>query len=325
MTELGLSKIIEFLKNFNVSLDNNIDSEKSEIPIVKEEKMNYSLYTTLNKLRRNANDFHKFSSMISYDIYCKYLNNLLNYKKYSFSLNTDEERDKIFYDKINQYYTKAKDTIHGERIPCEINQMKYSARELNILNKLENLCYIRNHLKGKNKLKLNKEECLSFYNYMYSTMNSILDIILLKTDNNGINLDNLVKNSSCGTSGINGIFTELVCEHVNATTEPLNKCTDGENCKMEVSDGSEDNCNCTYSDIFLSVFFTVLGTLLLSFALYRFSPFGSWINRRNETEKKFRKTLDEEDMHGYIENDSSSTQGTSQNVPYNMSYHTFRN
>ncbi|SBT58532.1 PIR Superfamily Protein [Plasmodium ovale wallikeri] len=322
MAELGIAKIIENIKNFSEEFNKPVDSDNPSFPLVKEEEANYALFNILNKLRRNSLIFEKYSTTINRDIFCKYLNNWLNEKRYSFTLSSDDQRDQMFYDKINQYYTRTSDIKHGINGPCTINQVSYSSAESSILNKLENLCYIRKQLKGINKLQSIKDECLLFYNYMYSTMNSILEIILLKSDKKNINLDNLVKNCSCGISRINDIFTELRCEYENHATGPLNRCTGKEHCRMEVGEDSGDNCNCTYSDIFLSIFFTLIGTLFLSFVLYRFSPFGSSLRSYLIRKKGIRNITEVETPELLLQTDEDTIEQY-QNDSLNVTYSSF--
>ncbi|SBS82150.1 PIR protein [Plasmodium ovale] len=326
MAELEISKIIKGIEKFIVEMENRTDIDESQMLYTYEKNSNVDRYlnSILKELRQSYKVFESNSDFVSHNMYCSYLNYWLNQKKNRYLHLTGNPTIDDFRNKVKEYYTNTKDIVNGNDGKCEIELNEYSSQELTIVNALKNLCYIFKKIKEEKKKITNKNECFALYKYFFSIMNRILENILMLKDNTKIKINELIKKNSCEEILIFEPSKDIQCEYGNNSQDLLiENCEDGA-CSLELTK-YDDNCNCTYNDIFLSIFFTILGTLLFSFVLYRFTPFGFWINRQIERKKNLHNKLGKEDMKEFLDDTSEGIYENSQDFPYDMSYHSLRN
>ncbi|SBT59558.1 PIR Superfamily Protein [Plasmodium ovale wallikeri] len=328
MAETDISNIIKRLEEFNNLLHKGIgEEEKVEnlFNLVSSDFSTVNLNFTLNKLYRNYNVFKSYKDILNNDLYCMYLNNWLNKERNKYMGSQGNPSENTFTSKVLENNETAAKKSHQENFPCALDIKKYSQSIIKVRDKLHNLCGIRNNFNKKLSILKNKDECFEFYKYMYKNINSILAEIANSNDNDIRELNDIIKKFKCNGSGIHNIFTEIPCEYERLSEKSTKRDCKGEHCNLEITENEDYNCNCTYNDIFVSIFFSILGTFLLCFVLYKFSPIGSWLSRQKEREKQIRKNLDDESFHEYLEDASSPTQGTTENIPYHMPYHTLKN
>ncbi|SBT72886.1 hypothetical protein POWCR01_000007700 [Plasmodium ovale] len=327
MAEPDINNLIKRLNNFTELLNN--EEESYEIQELYEyDKSNVFdgfLISTLNKLRRNYKVYEANSDLVSYNMYCRYLNYWLNKKRNIYNTMPNSPANNTFYDKVDQYYTNEEKTVHGNTDPCHIKRMEYSSIALSIINKLDDLCYIRSQFVEKQKRMSNKNECFAFYKYMYNTMTLIFQNILSYKNKDRISIEDLMKKTLCVENNINELFTEIKCDYNNLPSESY-KCVEGEEqCNLEMKESVDYHFNSNYHNILLSIFLTALGTLLICFLLYRFSPLGSLLYRLTEKKKKIRNHIEDEVMNVYHDDNTSQGYETSKILPYNLSYNSLRN
>ncbi|SBT74485.1 PIR protein [Plasmodium ovale] len=326
MAEMEVSKIIKGIEKFIVEMENRTDIDDSQKLYTFENKSMVDSYlnSTLIELRQSYKVFESNSDFVSHNIYCSYLNYWLNKKKKKYLQLTGNPTEGNFRNKVEEYYTNTKDIVNGNDGKCEIEFNEYSNQELTIVNALKNLCYIFKKIKAEKKNKHNINECFALYKYYYSTMNRILENILMLNDNTKIKISKLIKDISCEEIQLSDLSKDIQCEYENNSQYLLIENCENGSCSLEFTK-YDDNCNCTYNDIFLSIFVTILGTLFLSFVLYRFTPFGFWINRQIERKKKLLNNLGEDDMKEILDDTPEGIHENSQDFPYHMSYYSLKN
>ncbi|SBS92964.1 PIR Superfamily Protein [Plasmodium ovale curtisi] len=327
MAESEINNLIKRLNNFTDLL--NTEEESYEIQkLYDHDKNNFYdvfLNSTLNKLRRNYKVYEANYDLVSYDMYCRYLNYWLNKKRNRYNIIPNSPANNTFYDKVDQYYTNEKENVHGNNGPCPIKRMEYSSSALSIINKLDDLCYIRSQFVEKQKIMSNKNECFAFYKYMYNTMTLIFQNMLSYTNKDTISIEDLMNKTLCVENNIHDFFTEIKCDYNNLPSETY-KCVEGEEqCNLAMKESLDYHCNNNYHNILLSIFLTALGTLLIFFFLYRFSPLGLLLNKRTEKKKKIRNNIEDEVMNVYHDDNTSHGHETSQILPYHLSYNSLRN
>ncbi|SBT85079.1 PIR protein [Plasmodium ovale] len=328
MAKTEINKIIERLEKFNESLNEGIDDTDGLQELFKLVKNDFSTRTlnfTLHEIYKNYNVFERYKDILNNDLYCMYLNNWLNKKFSKYMISTGKPLESTFINNVLKHNITAAQQSHQVNVPCILDVKNYSKSTINVKDKLHNLCFIINYFKQKSSILQNKDECFDFYAYMHNNINSILEEIAKSRNNTTNELNDLIQKFKCKESGIDNIFTEVSCKYEHHPEKSRKKDCKESQCNLEITENEGDNCNCTYNDIFVSIFFSILGTFLLCFALYKFSPIGSWLNRQKEREKQIRKNLDDESLHEYLEDASNPTQGTDQNIPYYMPYHSLKN
>ncbi|SBT33131.1 PIR Superfamily Protein [Plasmodium ovale wallikeri] len=166
---------------------------------------------------------------------------------------------------------------------------------------MEDTIYINNKIEQIN-LSAN---CTDIRNYV-ETQKTLLNLML--THDNDKYADILTFYGKSRNDKLDDIIVEITC---NSSKQ------DGD----VAIPGNSGESGASVGQISISLVFSLLGILIISFFSYNFTPFGPWLNTTLRKKNIFLKKFNAEENHEMLEDIPGFTHTSVRNKGYNMLYH----
>ncbi|SBT56332.1 PIR Superfamily Protein [Plasmodium ovale wallikeri] len=299
---------------FFYNLDKEEDLQTSDINNYISECSKCSYNSTIEKCAHKTvrNYFHYKQHMNdnSYSKYCRYFNHWLLKEKYRFKTNNSMQSN--YWDECIHCISQKLEASHGNSgKKCIFDKENYPNAIVSMRRYLDKFCSIREYLETAYSLNTDRDKCLFYNKKRDYYLKTILQNIASISSSTTFNKNYFKIHENCSFSNFDKTFPEIICPCDDTCTkneqpEAEAKITcplpeRGPEPRVEASPeiaAEYATTNSSSTGIFLSSVITLLVTVFVFFALYRFSPFGTWLydhlKKRNILLKSTEDRMDED-------------------------------